>query len=374
MAHFPFFVYGAQSMFLPRRYIMNARRRLVVAAILASCLMTQGSSAEACGRLWRRCLARRTYPCDHTESNSPGVALKWKFEAGKVFYQEMTTGSEQTMQIQSHTVNNKQIQTFIYSYTPKGRNGDGNWLILQRIEALKMDFTIGGSRIIYDSTKGWESGSFLDIFLAGDFFKALVGCEFEIVVDRNGHPLEVKGTTALLEKIGNSSPRAAEVVKIMMNDDVFKETAFLALGVLPDHSVRVGTAWESPTFKLEMGPIGRFDLKYNYTYDGKGKDKGTENFDKIRVNTAAKYNEPGKNVGGLPFKVNKTELRPTTFSGNIYFDNIGGRMERLELEMNMKGKMSIEIAGLITPIDLNQTYKTTIKNLDKNPVERAKKP
>jgi hypothetical protein len=35
--------------------------------------------------------------------------------------------------------------------------------------------------------------------------------------------------------------------------------------------------------------------------------------------------------------------------------------------------MRLRPAGMITPVDLTQTQKTTIKNMDKNPVEPAKK-
>lgn len=299
-----------------------------------------------------------------------GVLLKWKFEKDKPFYQEMTTETNQTMMIQNNKVENQQKQTFYFSWTPKSEDKDGNWTLTQKIEGVKMDFTISGAKVSYDSTKESTGNNPL-----GDFFKVLVGSEFTVTLDKNLKATKIEGSGDFLKKLTGQNPQMETLLKLILNEDTLKEMAGPTFASLPAKEVKPGESWESPPIKLDMGPIGRYDVSYKYTFEGKGKDKGTENLEKIKVDTNLKYTPPGENVGGLPFKIKKAELAPTPgkTSGVIYFDNTKGRMESSDSEMEIKGNLNIEIAGMITTVDLTQTQKTTIKNMDKNPVEPVKK-
>ena len=44
--------------------------------------------------------------------------LKWKFKDGTPFYQEITTKTDQTMKISGQSINQTQIQTFYFRWTP----------------------------------------------------------------------------------------------------------------------------------------------------------------------------------------------------------------------------------------------------------------
>src|SRR5258707_14658219 len=67
------------------------------------------------------------------------VDLKWKFEKGKSFYQELTTDTKQTMKVMGMDITQNQKQTFYFSWTPKEEDKDHNWTITQKIEGIKMD-------------------------------------------------------------------------------------------------------------------------------------------------------------------------------------------------------------------------------------------
>ncbi|MFL5241576.1 MAG: DUF6263 family protein [Gemmataceae bacterium] len=290
----------------------------------------------------------------------------------------MTTDTDQIMQILANQTTNKQKQTFVYSYTPKGRDADGNWLIVQRIEAIKVDFDLNGSRISCDSTTDKMSGNLLDIVVSlftgssfKTFFKSLVGSEFLLVIDRDGQPLRVEGAKAITNKVRGGSPELTSVMKETMNEDSLKETAGLAFTALPDRNLPSGDSWEGGPVKLNMGTIGLFDINYHYTYEG--KDPVNPDCRRIAMKTDVKYRAPGRNVGGLPFKVVNSYLQTTRSDGVILFNSAKGRMESSHSEMELEGKLNIEIAGMITPVDLIQTQKTTIKNMDNNPIEPAKK-
>jgi hypothetical protein len=366
---------------------MCAPYRLRIVILLLAITLLETPYASACGRRARRCRRMASYPCDYyqppREYCPPPLAisdkgLRWRFEIGKTFYQEMTTDTDQIIQIQDNQTTNKQKQSFVYSYTPKGRDADGNWLIVQRIEAVKMDFDTNGSRISYDSTTNEMSGSFLDLLFTlftGNSLKAslkaLVGSEFLIVVDKNGRPLRVEGSEANIERVRGKSPQMASVMKEMMNKDSWMETASSAFTAIPDRNLALRDSWERGPFKMDMGPIGLFEINYRYTYDG--IDRVIPDLHRIAMKTDVKYRAPGRNAGGLPFKIVNSYLQTTRSDGVILFNSAKGRMESSESETELKGKLKIEIAGMITPVDLTQTQKTTIKNMDKNPTEPAKK-
>src|SRR5207237_10782048 len=86
---------------------------------------------------------------------APGkeVTLKWDFQKGKPFYQEMTTTTKQTMKVMGMEVTQNQTQKFVFSWTPIEQDKDKNWIVDQEIVAVMMDIEIGGQKIPYDSTK-----------------------------------------------------------------------------------------------------------------------------------------------------------------------------------------------------------------------------
>src|SRR5262249_40929749 len=139
--------------------------------------------------------------------------LVWVFKEGKPFYQKMVTKTDQTMTISSNQVQQKQTQTFIFSWTPEKKDGD-NWIIKQKIEAVIMDIDIGNQKIAYDSTK---EGANVNNPLA-DFFKALVGTEFKITLDtKNMKVTNIEGREAFLQKLTNANPQMKPLLEQILS-------------------------------------------------------------------------------------------------------------------------------------------------------------
>src|SRR5262249_19749646 len=57
--------------------------------------------------------------------------LKWKFEKGKPFYQELSTDTTQDIKVMGMDVKQKQKQTFYFSWTPIEQK-DKDWIIKQK--------------------------------------------------------------------------------------------------------------------------------------------------------------------------------------------------------------------------------------------------
>jgi hypothetical protein len=123
-------------------------------------------SARHCriSRIMGRNRLCRSYAVKAEES----VWIGWKLEVGKIFYQEMTTDTTQTMTVMGQNITQKQKVTFYLSWTPVAKDEDGNWTVKQRIDALNMEIEIGGNKIPFDSTKKGAGANPLSGFLSSD--------------------------------------------------------------------------------------------------------------------------------------------------------------------------------------------------------------
>jgi hypothetical protein len=342
----------------------------VTAAVLALGLLTGGA-----GLLSRRAAAvepaqeppAHVALCSPGREDAAGLTLRWKFEKGRSFYQEVTTETNQSMQIGGVDVTTKvmgsdvkqtQSQTFVFSWTPKERDEVGNWILTQRIEAVKMNIDIGGQHIDYDSTKAGDAQNPL-----GDFFKRLVSSSFAVRLDKNGKVRQVEGVDELFKKSSRTDPQMSALLKEIRGDDDISRSVESLLTALPETPVRVGDTWTRKT-ELNMGPIGKYDTAYRYTYEGKEGD-----FDKIKVESTLKYHAPAEGSGSLPFQIKKADIKSADGSGTILFDRAKGRIVCSESSLKLEGTLTISIGREEVTVVLQQLQKTTIKTTDADPLK-----
>jgi hypothetical protein len=306
---------------------------------------------------------------DKGKDTKPGeaVTLKWKFEKEKVFYQKMTTNTKQNMKVMNNDVNQTQNQTFYFLWKPIKIDSD-KVTIEQEIIGVAMDIEIGGSKISYDSTKEATANNPL-----GDFFKALVGSKFEVILNTKELKVEdMKGRDEFLKKLVAANPGMRQLLDTILSQEALKEMAEPTFAVIPTKAVAKGEKWQKKT-SLDMGPIGKYDNTYDYEYEGTDgpADKGIH---KIAVKTTLNYKEPGDAAGqgGLPFKIKSAKLKSSNPVGQVIFNNSKGRVDRSTMKLELKGELQIEIGGQTTKVELDQKQESTVETMDENPV--AKKP
>jgi hypothetical protein len=305
---------------------------------------------------------------DKKAGTAEKAVLKWKFEKGKPFYQTMKTETTQTMKVMNNNVEQKQDQTFYFSWTPEKQEGD-NWVLKQKIEGVKMNIDIGGSKIAYDSTQG--PGAAGNNPLA-DFFKALVGSEFTVTLNTKDMKVtNIEGRKGFLEKLVSANPMMKPLLEQILSENALREMAQPTFAAVPNKEVNKGESWTRDS-TLDMGPIGKYENKYKYTFEG--KDPKDSKLDVIKVDTTLKYIQPGENAGagGLPFKIKGADLKTTHSGGTIKFDPDKGRVEESKSKLELKGDLTIEIGGQSTKVDLSQTQTTEVTTSDKNPVQEKK--
>src|SRR6202035_2524947 len=70
------------------------------------------------------------------------TTLKWRFVKDLPFYQEVSSEMTQTMKVAGSDVKNVQKQTFHSKWTPLAQDNQGNWVLKQKIERVKIDIEV----------------------------------------------------------------------------------------------------------------------------------------------------------------------------------------------------------------------------------------
>src|SRR5262249_31306244 len=162
------------------------------------------------------------------------------------------------------------------SWTPLKQEADRSWVVKQRIEGLRMTIDIGGSKIEYDSTRGGGGNNPL-----GEFFKAMVGSEVTLTLAPDVRMTRIVGRDEFVEKLIKTNPAMKELLEEILSEEAFKQIADPAFSVIPNKAIHKGESWECKnTFAL--GPIGIYETKNTYTYQGPGK---APNRAKIAINS-----------------------------------------------------------------------------------------
>jgi RNA polymerase sigma factor (sigma-70 family) len=340
------------------RTMSTAKLALAAAAVLACGLLGGGAAfraRQAGARESEKAQAPAAARPPAEGKAGPAVTLRWKFEEGRPFYQEVTTQTRQTMKVMNNDVRQQQTQTFYFRWEPVERQGDG-WVLQQKVEGVRLGLDVGGNKIEYDSTQESAANNPL-----AEFYKALVGAKLWVRLDREYKVEKVEGRERLIEKLGAANPRLRGLLPQVLSEGALRQTAWASFVALPWHPVRPGDSWTA-TGAMDLG-MGKWRTSYKYTYLGKrGK------LDRIRVDVTMDAQAAGE-TPAFKIKAGRVKAQGT---GAIDFDAARGRVVSLELEQKMTAKLTASIGDQDSPVDMEQTEKITVRTTDTNPVARAK--
>jgi hypothetical protein len=309
-----------------------------------------------------------------TRAQDRAFALKFKDDKGALvpFYQEMYTEVNQHIKVQGQDLPQQQKSWFYYQWTPvkeekvkEGAEDVTKWTVKQKIEGLKMNIDISGNPINYDSTKADTPGAAGNPGLV-EFFKNLKDSEFTVTLGKNYKVEKVDGKEAFVAKLGAGSAQMDQLLKKVMTDDALKEMSDPTYKLFPDAPKKKGDKWEK-TSKLNLGPIGSYDLTYKFTYLEPDKEGPKKDFDKIEVETIINYTAPKENAEGLLFRIkegSKLTSDPAGSKGTVYYDPKAQRIDEATINIKLKGDLVVVIGGTDTKVELTQEQKTVIKTAD----------
>lgn len=232
----------------------------------------------------------------------------------------------------------------------------------QRIEGVKLTISVAGNPITFDSTNPTGANTALS-----EFFRALVGSEFRLTLDKDGKVTKVEGRDDFLKKLTQANQQMEGLLKQILSEEALKQMADPTFGITPPNDVAKGDTWKRES-TLNLGPIGSYKGEYNYKYEG--PDEKNKDLAKISVTTTLNYQPPTDTAAQLPFKIKGAELKSENGKGTILFDTKKGRLDKSDQRIELKGKLKIEIAGMETEVTLNQTQDTAVTTSDSPQVKK----
>ena len=267
--------------------------------------------------------------------------------AFKPFWQEMKTETNQSMKVQGMEVNQKQTQTFYVKWTPKAKDKN-TYTVDFKIVGVKMAIQIGGNEISYDSTSKETQDNPLT-----QFFKTLKDAEFTYTIekdDKDGMKVtKVAGLKPFVDKLAAANDQLKGLLENILNEEALKQMANPMFAAFPRTQKDFTDAKWTNSAKMNMGPIGTYDTTYTYTLN-----KGDTS--KIDVTGTMTYKAPdAKEATGLPFTIKDGNLKADNIGGTVTLDLKAGRIKKSDIKMDLKGSLKIDIAGVETMVDLNQT-------------------
>jgi hypothetical protein len=270
------------------------------------------------------------------------VQLKLKFKEGEKFWVEDVTTTKQTVTTLGQAIMSEEKTTMLTSYTVKKVTAD----------AIVLDMKIEDVQVKTEAGLGGELSKILE---------KTKNSAFTVTLAPDGKVTKFEGFAEVAKKLTGGDDAAAQLIKDLVNEEIFTKGIEQAFSFLPDKSVKKGDTWTRDT-KYPGGPLGDFKASNTYTYNGKG-DGGEE----IAVKQSLQYVAPkGGVVAGLA-KVVRGDLKGDQAGGTFIFDADKGRLVSASTAMRISGSLTLDIGGQQAQVDLVMDSKGTSKVHGKNP-------
>ncbi len=340
--------------------VLNVRH-LTVSALLFTCLAVLAQE-------------KKDPPVDPKDKKEPAPAtgevdFAWKWEKDKPIFSQMTTKTVQNIKVQELNINQIQEQTFFFKWTPLKEDA-GKWTVKQTIEGIKMKIDIAGNPVSYDSTVDQQAAG--SNTALNDFFKNLKGSEFTVTVTKEGTVEKIEGREAFVAKLTAANKQLEGLLQKILSEEAFKQMSDPSFSLLPKDSPKkkAKDKWERTT-SLDLGPVGGYDIKYTYELD-----KVTGDIAEVKVTPSVTYKAPKATETGdaLPFKIKGADLKSdATAGGTIKFNTKTGRIESSNVTLKINGKVTLEIGGQTSDVEIRQEQTTDVAYSDKSSLPEPKK-
>ena len=277
----------------------------------------------------------------------------------KPFYTEQTTKTTQKMEVNKQTVTQEQMQTFLIKWTPKPM-ADKKWVVEQQIEGVKLKINIGGNNIDYDSTAKNPKNPMTD------FFEQLTKQPLVYTINPDKIAVEkIEKRDEFIKGLSDINPQMRSLLTQILSDNALKKMAEPTWYAYPEDETFAKDKKWTRTSELDLGPIGKYKTDFDFTVKSIDGDKAT-----IDIKTKLTYTAPTDDKkAGLPFVIKSANLTADSGTGTAVFDMKAGRFEKTDLEMKLKGTLTIEVGNMTTTVELDQTQKASSVTKDDKPGE-----
>jgi hypothetical protein len=288
-----------------------------------------------------------------------------KFEKDKAFFQQVTTSVTQVVNVSGGAESKlNHEQTFMFKWEPKKFDAD-KWTVELTIEGAKLKVDMAGNPVNYDSTADQPAAGNNPGLT--EFFKNLIGSKFTITYGKGFVVETVEGRDDFLKKLGTSNPQIEGLLKKILTAEALKEMSDPLAGLTPPLTPEktvpekaVNDKW-TKTNTMALGPIGSYDRTLEFTVKSKTGDV-------VQVDATANltYKAPTTDADGLLFRIKEGSIKSTepkagTAPGVFKFNTKTGQLERAELNVTMKGTLTVTIGTTESKVELFQEQKTIVE-------------
>lgn len=278
-------------------------------------------------------------PAKETGNGPQGpVELKVKWQAGKLYREQMTMHQDMELAVpgSTQTMHQQMVMEQEYSLAAIKDRPDGGQELELKFISQKVSSRMGGKEIMsFDSTADPASDGANP---AAAILRKVIGAHVRFLVDAKGKVEKIEDYDQFIQLLGgDGSPQSQMVAKGMFNEENLKQFGDHGQG-LPDKPVKVGDSWP---FNIEMqtGPLGALKIATKCKFAGWEQHDGHNCAVLAYSGDISSKASDDSGVKGIKMNIEKG-----TITGKHWFDpalgtTIGGDSgEDMTLNMEMGGK------------------------------------
>jgi hypothetical protein len=181
-------------------------------------------------------------------SNTEKYSFEYNLEKGTTYKQILSTESKSTQTAMGQEMNSVINMTVAISIDVKDLKAD-SYIIDEKIDALRMDMEMMGTKVSFDSNTDEEKSRGNDI---SPVFKAMTNIPIEVEMNKQGQINYISGFDEISESVNASLSEADEETKQILlqqleqqfSDEMIKNIIVQAVPFYPKNPVAVGDKWD----------------------------------------------------------------------------------------------------------------------------------
>jgi hypothetical protein len=285
--------------------------------------------------------------CVATADAQESADLKWTLKEGTTFFANGVTDMDMSMQMLNMDIDMKMKMTAVQRFK----------VLSAKPGATKVELAI--QKMDMEMTSEKIPGGIPGLGGVGERVK---GSTLIATLDDKFAVTKLEGYDKFLEKLAGDDEAMRKQMKQQFSEEAVKHMFTQVFAFAPDKPVRVGESWT----RTDKMPAAGLDAVVKQKYKLDSVSNGVA---KVALTGDMTF-KAGNAFPGLPegVQISKFDMKADKFAGNLLFDTKAGRLTENKLDMDMKGDMTIGVAGQTLDISMKIKARQTTTISDKNPV------
>ena len=269
---------------------------------------------------------------------SAQTTLVWKFKTGDLFAYEMIHKAEETAIVRGQTLKQDVRATWVYRFEVAKTTQEAAH-ILVTIEKVSVQHLAG------------------DASTTDKFLENAKGATLALTVSPRGEVASMEGYDKFINRIVEKREGLGKVFRERMTESDMKQGYQEIFVGLPAEPVSAGSHWARVDPPRALSTLGRLLITRNAVHD----DLDRAGNHKLVGKLTAKYELPA--APAESFRVTGGSLAMENGQWLCTFDNERGRVLHQRFSSELRGELTVEIAGVMTPVQMTSRRESAYKLL-----------